>query len=94
MDPARLKSAGAQMLCDYLHYVESGGTDLGRRARPSVELNPFERDVRDRLTAAGLDLECQVGASGFWIDFAAKHPDRARALRARHRGRRRHVPLL
>ena len=74
IDPARLKSAGAEMLRDYLRYVESGGTDLGRRTRPSVELNPFERDVRDRLTAAGLDLECQVGASGFWIDFAAKHP--------------------
>lgn len=74
MDPARLKSAGAEMLRDYLHYVESGGTDLGTRSRPSFELNAFERDVRSQLTAAGLDLECQVGASGFWIDFAAKHP--------------------
>ena len=73
MDPARLRSAGAQMLCDYIRYCESGG-DLGTRTRPSVELNPFERDVRSQLTAAGLDLECQVGASGFWIDFAAKHP--------------------
>jgi very-short-patch-repair endonuclease len=74
MDPARLRSAGAQMLRDYIAYCESGGTDLGTRTRPSIELNAFERDVRDQLTAAGLDLECQVGASGFWIDFAAKHP--------------------
>jgi very-short-patch-repair endonuclease len=74
MDPARLRSAGAQMLRDYIAYCESGGTDLGARTRPSIELNPFERDVRTHLTAAGLDLECQVGASGFWIDFAAKHP--------------------
>ena len=74
MDPARLRSAGAQMLRDYIAYCESGGTDLGTRTRPSVELNAFERDVRNQLTAAGLDLECQVGASGFWIDFAAKHP--------------------
>ena len=62
------------MLRDYVQYCESGGTDLGARTRPSIELNPFERDVRDQLTAAGLDLECQVGASGYWIDFAAKHP--------------------
>ncbi len=74
MDPARLRSAGAQMLRDYIAYRESGGTDLGTRTRPNIELNPFERDVRSQLTAAGLDLECQVGASGFWIDFAAKHP--------------------
>ncbi|MHB8431466.1 MAG: DUF559 domain-containing protein, partial [Acidimicrobiales bacterium] len=26
------------------------------------------------LTAAGLSLECQVGCSGYRIDFAAKHP--------------------
>jgi very-short-patch-repair endonuclease len=74
MDPARLRSAGAQMLRDYIAYCESGGTDLGTRTRPSIELNAFERDVLSQLTAAGLDVECQVGASGFWIDFAAKHP--------------------
>lgn len=62
------------MLRDYLRYVESGGRYLGQRMRPSVDLNPFERDVLHQLTAVGLDLECQVGASGFCIDFAAKHP--------------------
>ena len=31
MDPNRLRSEGAQMLCRYLAYAESGGTDLGRR---------------------------------------------------------------
>jgi very-short-patch-repair endonuclease len=74
MDPARLKALGAQMLRDYVKYCESGGTDLGPRTRPSIEFNPFERDVLAQLTSAGLALECQVGASGYWIDFAAKHP--------------------
>jgi very-short-patch-repair endonuclease len=74
LDPAKLRAVGAQMLRDYVRYCESDGTDLGRRTRPVIELNPFERDVRDRLTTAGLALECQVGASGYWIDFAAKHP--------------------
>jgi hypothetical protein len=64
MDPARLKALGAQMLRDYVKYCESGGTDLGPRIRPSIELNPFERDVLAQLTSAGHALECQVGASG------------------------------
>jgi very-short-patch-repair endonuclease len=74
MDPDRLKSDGAKMLRDYLLYVESGGTDLGERLRDRDPLNPFEQDVLKQLTAAGLSLECQVGCSGYWIDFAAKHP--------------------
>lgn len=39
-------------------------------------MNPFEIDVRDQLTHAGLDLEPQFGSSGYRIDFAAKHPER------------------
>jgi very-short-patch-repair endonuclease len=74
MDPARLKADGAQMLRAYLRYVESGGTDIGERRRERDPLNPFETDVLAQLSAAGLSLECQVGCSGYWIDFAAKHP--------------------
>jgi very-short-patch-repair endonuclease len=74
MDPARLKADGAKMLRDYLRYAESAGTDLGERRREHDPLNPFEADVLSQLTAAGLSLECQVGCSGYWIDFAAKHP--------------------
>jgi very-short-patch-repair endonuclease len=60
------------MLRDYLRYVESGGTDLGTHIRESSPLNPFERDVLEQLTSAGLQLDCQVGCSDYWIDFAAK----------------------
>jgi very-short-patch-repair endonuclease len=74
MDSGRLKADGAQMLRDYLMYVESGGHDLGARKRARDRLNPFEEDVLARLSAAGLALECQVGCSGYWIDFAVKHP--------------------
>ncbi len=74
MDPARLKADGARMLRDYLRYAESGGTNLGERRRERDPLNPFEADVLAQLTGAGLSLECQVGCSGYWIDFAAKHP--------------------
>ena len=74
MDPSRLRSDGAKMLRDYLVYVESGGSDLGSHTRTRDPLNPFEQDVLAQLTAAGLSLDCQVGCSGYWIDFAAKHP--------------------
>jgi very-short-patch-repair endonuclease len=76
MDPARLSSEGPQMLQRFLAYAESGGNDVGTRTRPHAELNPFERDVTAQLTAAGIPLVAQYGASGYWIDFAAKHPRR------------------
>lgn len=74
MDPGRLRAEGAKMLRDYLRYAESGGSDLGERQRERDPLNPFEADVLAQLGAAGMALECQVGCSGYWIDFAAKHP--------------------
>jgi very-short-patch-repair endonuclease len=74
LDPARLRSEGAQMLHRYLAYAESGGQDLGRLKRHKPELNPFERDVLHHLMAAGMPLIPQYGVSGYWIDFAAQHP--------------------
>jgi very-short-patch-repair endonuclease/Mrp family chromosome partitioning ATPase len=76
LDDAKLTSEGPQMLKRFLEYAESGGTSLGVHSRPHVDLNPFERDVTAQLTAAGIPLVPQYGASGYWIDFAAKHPSR------------------
>lgn len=74
MDPAALRSDGAKMLRDYLAFAESGGTDLGRRQRESVALNPFERDVLEHLSRRGIRLLSQYGCSGYSIDFVAMHP--------------------
>lgn len=76
MDPGKLRSEGAQLLCRYLAYAESGGSDLGHVAKAKPELNPFERDVETHLLGAGIPLVAQYGCSGYWIDFAAQHPDR------------------
>ncbi len=76
MDPARLRSEGAQLLSRYLSYAESGGSDLGNVAKTKPELNPFERDVETQLRTAGIPLIAQYGCSGYWIDFAAQHPTR------------------
>ncbi|MGI5245709.1 AAA domain-containing protein [Dactylosporangium sp. CA-139066] len=75
MDPARTTSDGVRLLRAYLEYAESAGTSLAQAAagaRP--ELNPFERDVRDRLAAAGIPVTPQFGVAGYTIDFACAHP--------------------
>ncbi|MGO9901113.1 MAG: AAA domain-containing protein [Solirubrobacteraceae bacterium] len=74
MDPDRSSKEGIRFLRLYLQYAESGGEDLGPQASSIPELNPFEVDVRDTLGRAGIPLCAQYGASGFRIDFAAKHP--------------------
>jgi very-short-patch-repair endonuclease len=76
MDPARLRSEGAQLLARYLAYAESGGADLGWSAKQKAALNAFERDVETHLLKAGIPVIAQYGASGYWIDFAAQHPTR------------------
>lgn len=74
LDPARLRSKGAQLLRSYLQYMESGGSSLGSLVTDHAELNPFEIDVRDRLAAAGIPLIPQYGVGDYRIDFAARHP--------------------
>ena len=74
MDPTKLRSEGPQMLQRFLRYAQSGGADLGHLSKDRPALNPFERDVQEALTAAGIPLVPQVGSSGYWIDFAAEHP--------------------
>jgi very-short-patch-repair endonuclease len=74
MDPNRTTSRGAKLLRDYLIYAESHGSSLGNDVREHPELNPFEMEVRDRLIAAGVPVVAQLGASSYWIDFAAQHP--------------------
>lgn len=73
LDPERLRAPGAKLLRLYLQYAESHGASLGDAALEKPELNPFERDVWERLDAAGIPLVPQYGVSGYYIDFVAKH---------------------
>jgi len=74
LDPAKLRAEGARMLGRYLAYAESAGTNLGESVKDKPDLNPFERDVEEQLTKAGIPLVAQWGCSGYWIDFVAQHP--------------------
>lgn len=75
MDPQRLKSEGARILRDYLEYAQSGGASLPGRQMARPELNAFEADVGERLERAGIPVVPQYGVSGYYIDFAAGHPE-------------------
>ena len=75
LDPTRLSGDGGRVLRAYLQYVASGGSDLGERGTSDRPLNPFEIHVRDRLQAAGVPVIAQYGVAGYWIDFAATHPE-------------------
>ena len=68
MDPNRSSALAVQHLRSFLRYAESGGTDLSG-AVETTPLNPFELDVLDKLTTAGLDVLPQYGCSGYRIDF-------------------------
>lgn len=63
------------MLRRFLEYAQSRGTDLGAFIKTKAPMNPFEQSVFERLTAAGIPLTPQYGTGGYWIDFAASHPD-------------------
>jgi very-short-patch-repair endonuclease len=76
LDPQRLKADGARLLRGYLEYAEAQTIGSPAALMPgSGPANPFEKDVFDRLTAAGVPLIGQYGVGGHRIDFAATHPD-------------------
>jgi len=76
LDPNKLKAEGARMLGAYLAYAETGGEHLGFARTNKTPLNGFERDIQKGLREAGIPLVAQYGSAGYWIDFAAAHPER------------------
>lgn len=76
MDPARATGRGVALLREYLSYAALGGAMSAVAAADPVPLTPFDRDVLDRLTAAGVPVLPRYGLSGQHIEFAATHPTR------------------
>lgn len=80
------QSIGVQTLRKYLNYAEFGPAALKMSPTSAKEVagalqfdSPFEQAVYDALIARGLQLDTQVGCSGYRIDLAARdpeHPDR------------------
>jgi very-short-patch-repair endonuclease len=74
-DDNRFNSIGAKAFIQYLRFVKSGASDLGDLSSERVPMNPFEQDIYDALSAAGLGLVSQYGVSGYRLDFAVQHPE-------------------
>lgn len=78
LDLSRLTtgSGDVALLQRYMEYMQSGG-NLPNRGSRSVGIaeSDFEEDVKRHLEQRGLRVDCQVGASGFRIDLAIRHPD-------------------
>lgn len=68
--------SGVELLRNYLQYAACNGKQLGDAALTSEPLNGFEAEVFDCLSAVGLRLIPQMGASQFRIDMVAEHPQR------------------
>jgi len=76
MDPSKSSARGVEFLRLYLQYAVSGGADLGTEQGPAVPLNDFEQGIYDALTAKGVKLLTQWGASKYRIDLVAQHPEK------------------
>src|SRR3989442_4641830 len=76
MDPTRSNKRGVELLRLYIQYAASNGSNLGDRGHTDISLNDFEADVCDTLTAKGMALLPQWGASSYRIDMVAMHPQR------------------
>jgi very-short-patch-repair endonuclease len=74
VDPERVTSAGARLLCEYLAYADAGGTAAGGTSATDGGLTPFEDDIRQRLADYGITVVPRYGVGGYRVDFAAVHP--------------------
>jgi AAA domain len=69
VDPDRVTSAGARLLCDYLEYTDSGGAAAGEPAPQHTGLGPFEADVAERLAELGITVVPRYGVGGYRVDL-------------------------
>ncbi len=76
IDPTANSSAGFQLMYRFMQFMSSGGASFSDDPGRSVEMNPFEVDVFNRLTAAGLSIEPQWGVGVYRLDFAMRHPEK------------------
>ena len=75
LDLARVRpGSGVELLRNYLQYASTNGKRLGDAEVTGEPLNAFEAEVFDCLSAKGLKLIPQMGASRFRIDMVAEHP--------------------
>jgi very-short-patch-repair endonuclease len=65
---------GVQLFKAFIQYMESQGLSSDLGDLPPAPENPFEEQILSFLTKRGMKIDCQVGDSGYRIDFAVRHP--------------------
>lgn len=74
IDLKRTKSASIGLLRSLLEFMENEGRLVEAEYEFSAPTTPFEEEILNKLSEAGLTIDCQVGDSGFKIDFAVRDP--------------------
>ncbi len=79
IDTNRAKGLGVMHLKNFLLYAATGSSALAGMDHGSLgdAENPFEISVADGLSHKGWEVRTQIGVSGFRIDLAVVHPDKA-----------------
>jgi very-short-patch-repair endonuclease len=78
----RTKSASIGLLRSYLEFMENGGRLTEPVIGYQTTTTPFEAEILDALKKRGLQIDCQVGDSGFKIDFAVRDKNTSEYLLA------------
>src|ERR1700688_1568124 len=73
--PADVKSRGARMLRDFLHYAETGKIAAGQVTGVDYD-SAFEESVALAIRREGYEVVPQVGVSAFRIDLGVLDPER------------------
>jgi very-short-patch-repair endonuclease len=67
-------SPGYQLLRQFVLFA-AASAERDDDERPAPSLDPFERDVYERLVDAGLQVDARYGVAGYRLDFALRHPE-------------------
>jgi len=70
----RTKSASIALLKTFLEFMENQGRLIEPEYELSIATTPFEEEILQKLNEKNLTVDCQVGDSGFKIDFAIRDP--------------------
>jgi very-short-patch-repair endonuclease len=70
----RTKSSSVALLRTFLEFMENQGRLIEPEYELSMATTPFEEEILQKLNEKGLTVDCQVGDSGFKIDFAVRDP--------------------
>lgn len=82
IDTRRSKSPSIALLRTYLEFMENEGRLVEADYEFNVPTTPFEEEILQKLSDKGLTVDCQVGDSGFKIDFAVRDPKTNRYILA------------